>query len=123
MDWLYSFFSSAPVAVTGTGVVEDPPGSPVEIIAPSIPDPIGESEMPALIPAEDSVFETKSLDKYVFPGKPPADTMLPDPDEYSAEPDSKCQTKLGAEQEYQKRMNKRARNKARRQRGKISWDN
>jgi hypothetical protein len=118
MDWLYSFFSSAPVTAAGTGVVEDQPGSPVEIIAPSIPDPICESEMPALVPAEDS----ESLEKYVFPRNPVTEAMFPDPDEYSAEPDSKCQTKLGAEQEYQKRMNKRARNKARRQRGKISWD-
>lgn len=106
MDWIYSFFTSAPVVACGTEVSQSVETAASPVVVPALES---DSDLPVLIPANE---HDKLLAEYVFP----------DPDEFSAEPDSKYQTKLGAENEHQKRMNKRARNKARRSRGKISWN-
>lgn len=104
MEWISSWFYSTPVVakaaeastIEATEVV-------VLTVVPTVPkaepEADTESNPPELVPIQD-----------------------PDPDEYSGEPDSKCQIKTRATQEYEKRCSKRARNKARRARGKGITD-
>lgn len=103
MDWIYSWFYTtpetaavAPSEIPATEVVNTAkPESTILVDNSSKADSDVESNPPDLIPHPD-----------------------PDPDEFSADVDSKYQTKTRATQEYERRCSKRARNKARRARAK-----
>lgn len=114
MDWIYSWFYTTPETATTTVPIDSsapsdlPATEVVTTVKPETPNPVdnllkvnsdAESNPPDLIPHLD-----------------------PDPDEFSADVDSKYQTKTRATQEYERRCSKRARNKARRARAKGLTD-